>query len=77
MGLWKVIDNKIYPKWATIGIILLLISYEGKSISTSQMDINVKNAILEPGKNTHFSIYPPPTLMHFSHCFTSALKRAT
>jgi hypothetical protein len=54
MDLSKVIENKIYPKWTTIGIILLLISYEGKSISTSQMYINVKHAILEPGKKHLF-----------------------
>jgi hypothetical protein len=32
--------------------------------------------MFEPGKNIYFSIYPPPTLIHFSHRFTSALKPA-
>jgi hypothetical protein len=26
--------------------------------------------IFEPGKNIHFSTYPPPTLIHLSHPFT-------
>jgi hypothetical protein len=30
--------------------------------------------IFEPGKNVYFSTYPPPTLLHLSHLFTSAWK---
>jgi hypothetical protein len=37
----------------------------------------VKHVIFEPGKeNVYFSTYPPPTLLHLSHHFTSALKPA-
>jgi hypothetical protein len=32
--------------------------------------------IFEPGKNIYFSTYPPRTLIHFSHRFTSASKPA-
>jgi hypothetical protein len=32
--------------------------------------------ILAPGRNIYFSTYPRPTLIHLSHCFTSASKPA-
>jgi hypothetical protein len=32
--------------------------------------------MVKPGKNVHFSTYPPPTLIHLSHHFTSASKPA-
>jgi hypothetical protein len=36
---------------------------------------NVKHVILWPEKeNNYFSTYPPPTLIHLSHSFTSASK---
>jgi hypothetical protein len=37
---------------------------------------NVKHVIFEYGNNSYFSTYPPSTLIHSSHPFTSALKPA-
>jgi hypothetical protein len=37
---------------------------------------NIKHVIFEPGKNIYFSTYPPPTLIHMAHRFTSALRPA-
>jgi hypothetical protein len=36
--------------------------------------MDIKHAIFEPGKSIYFSTYPPPTFIHMSHHFTSALK---
>jgi hypothetical protein len=33
--------------------------------------------VFKPGRNIHFSTYPPPTLIHLSHRFTSASKPTT
>jgi hypothetical protein len=46
-------------------------------VNRSQMDININYVIFEPGKNIHFSTYPPPTLIHLSHRFINALKLAS
>jgi hypothetical protein len=76
MCLWEVTDNKIYPKWTAIDILLLLIWYEKESVNTSQMDIKRKTCHTRTRKNIYFSTYPPPTLIHLSHRFTSASKPA-
>jgi hypothetical protein len=47
-----------------------------KSVNRSQIYIeHIKHVIFEP-ENTYFSTYPPPTLIHLSHRFTSASKPA-
>jgi hypothetical protein len=46
--------------------------YEVESVNRSQMDI--KHVIFQHGKSIYFSTYPPPTLIHLSHRFTSASK---
>jgi hypothetical protein len=51
--------------------------YEREPVKRSQMDINVKHVIFEPGKNIYFLTYPPSTLVHMPHRFTSASKPAT
>jgi hypothetical protein len=40
----------------------------------SQIDINVEHVIFKPGKNIS-QHYPPPTLIHLFHRFTSAPER--
>jgi hypothetical protein len=37
---------------------------------------NVKHVIFEPGRSNYFSTYPPSTLIHLSHRFTSSSKPA-
>jgi hypothetical protein len=49
-----------------------MIIYEEESLNRSQMDINVKHVIFKPEENIYFSTYPPPTLIHLSHPFTSS-----
>jgi hypothetical protein len=38
--------------------------------------MDIEHVIFEPRKNIYFSTYPPPTLIHLSHCFTSESKPA-
>jgi hypothetical protein len=47
----------------------------GESVNRSQMDIKRRTYDTQTWKK-HFSTYPPPTLIHFSHRFTSASKPA-
>jgi hypothetical protein len=54
-------------------------SYEEESVNRSQMDVKPKTCdIRNWGEKTpiYFSTYPPPTLIHLSHHFTSASKPA-
>jgi hypothetical protein len=51
-------------------------NYEEESVNRSQMDINRKYVAFELEKKIYFSTYPPLTLIHFSHRFTSASKPA-
>jgi hypothetical protein len=51
-------------------------TYEKESVNRSQMDIKRKTCDIRTWKNTYFSTYPPPTLIHLTHRFTSASKPA-
>jgi hypothetical protein len=53
-------------------------NYEGESVNRSQIDIKLKTCDIRTWekKNIYFSTYLPPTLIHFSHRFTSVLKPA-
>jgi hypothetical protein len=50
--------------------------YEGESVNRSQVDIKRKTFYIQTCKNIYVSAYPPPTLIHLSHRFTSASKLA-
>jgi hypothetical protein len=50
--------------------------YEEESVNMSQMDVKRKTCDIRNWKNIYFSTYPPPTLIHLSHRFTSASKPA-
>jgi hypothetical protein len=46
---------------------------EGEPVNRSQTDIKRKTCDIRPwGGGIYFSAYPPPTLIHLSHRFTSA-----
>jgi hypothetical protein len=47
--------------------------YERESVNRSQIVIKFKKYDIQTWKNIHFLTYPPPTLIHLSHRFTSAL----
>jgi hypothetical protein len=51
-------------------------SFGAQKFIRSQMDINHKHIIFEPGKNIYFSTSSPPTLIPLSHLFASASKPA-
>jgi hypothetical protein len=44
--------------------------------SVQKHNIYAKYIIFERGRNIYFSAYPPPTLIHLSHRFSSASKPA-
>jgi hypothetical protein len=54
------------------------LKYNEESVKRSQMDIKRKTCDMRTWKirNIYFSTYPPPTLIHLSHRFTSASKPA-
>jgi hypothetical protein len=49
---------------------------ERERVNRSQMDIKRKTYDNRTWKNIYFSTYPPSTLIHLSHRFTSASKPA-
>jgi hypothetical protein len=67
-----------YSIWHTIlNIKIITNKYEGKSVYRSQMDVKRKTRDIRTWKkNISFSTYPPPTLIHLSHRFTSASKQS-